>query len=91
MKDGLYTFDELSQYMDKAKEPLNELVKASQEREKFWHCELIKSQSKIEEMQKALNWYADEENYDLEQEEYYIKITIDRGDRARQALKGANQ
>lgn len=47
--------------------------------------------SKVEEMQKALEWYADEENYDLQTDEYHIATKLDRGDRARAALKGESQ
>jgi hypothetical protein len=48
---------------------------------------LVDKTNQIGELQKALEWYADEENYDLPEGEYYIATKLDRGYRARQTLQ----
>lgn len=51
--------------------------------------------SKVEEMQKTLGWYADEENYKMKwtspsDNDMHATVEGDDGERARQALKGIN-
>ncbi len=95
MKDGLYTFEELSFYMDKAEKPAMELLKASQDREKLLLDDLIKIEHQFKEMQKTLEWYANPFNYaevietndpDLFQGR---QVLHDEGKRARKCLEGA--
>lgn len=50
-----------------------------------WLAELI---FKVEEMQKALEWYADEKTYEDNNPNGFEPILDDKGIRARQALKG---
>lgn len=45
--------------------------------------------SKVEEMQKTLEWYADEKNYELNFSDE-IAVMEDAGHFARQTLKGVN-
>jgi ribosomal 30S subunit maturation factor RimM len=62
-------------------------VEAAKGNALLWRDKATIHQREVEEMQKALEWYADEENYDLPEGEYYIATKLDRGYRARQALQ----
>jgi hypothetical protein len=50
-----------------------------------WLAELI---FKVEEMQKALEWYADPKNYRHVESAAYSDVALDEGETARDALKG---
>jgi hypothetical protein len=51
--------------------------------------EITKLESKVEEMQKTLEWYADPKNYRHVESAAYSDVALDEGETARDALKGA--
>jgi hypothetical protein len=89
---------EMAQFIADLPESLRYLIGEVERLEKYvvrlqdvHEVEKARIRAEVEGLQKALEWYADEENYDLPEGEHYIATKLDRGYRARETLQSLKE